>query len=587
MVFARAVRALLTDLLGDELAAVARLEESLVAPPRPEMGDLAFPCFPLAKALRKAPPAIAQELAERARPAGLVARVVAEGPYLNFFADARGLLQALLTGLEDGSFLASTRSAEPARVMIEFSQPNTHKTFHVGHLRNVVLGDCLVRTFRARGHDVVAANYYGDYGIDVAKCLWWLTTHPELEAPASGRGVWLGTAYKDATAALEEAKERGPEEAAAVAAAVRTVLEGMGGRDPELVELYRRTRRWCLEEFAEVYAWLGVRFDVDFFESELEEAGKRIVDEYLEKGVFEPSQGAIICDLSDEGLGAALVRKSDGTSLYLTWDLVLAREKFDRYAIERSLYVVGSEQSHHFRQLFATLRRMGYERARDCRHVAYELVMLPEGKMSSRRGTSIGSDELRTEVERAIDAKMRAEERPGRAEWDAARWDATVRAIARACIKYGMLRVGNTTRVVFDIEAWTNPEGDSGAYLLYGLARISGIFRKGGEPSKEELRAGLATPGAEAFGSDAERRLLNHLLGYARVLEVVERDTDPSGLAAFLFEGVKEFSRFYHECPVLRAEPGLREARLGLSAAADRVFRHGLELLGVEPVDEM
>jgi arginyl-tRNA synthetase len=207
--------------------------------------------------------------------------------------------------------------------------------------------------------------------------------------------------------------------------------------------------------------------------------------------------------------------------------------------------------------------------------------------MSSRRGTAIPFGELRGAVERAIEEKMRSEERPQRAAWDRRRWEDTVRRIAVACLRYGMLRAGNTTRVVFDVDAWTNPEGDSGAYLLYGLARISGIFRKGGRPSPAELAAALPAGGAAGFGHEAERRLLNHLLEWPRVLADVERDCDPSRLATFVFEGVKEFSRFYHECPVLKAEPGLREARTGLVAAAELVLARGIALLGCEPVEEM
>jgi len=591
MLLRQSVIELLQELLGDAAGSPGELDEALTVPPRPEMGDLAFPCFPLAKALRKAPPLIAKELAEKAAallPRGPVARIEAAGPYLNVFSAPDQVLSGLLDELADGSFFASARAANPARVMIEHSQPNTHKVFHVGHLRNVALGDSLVRVFRERGHEVVAANYYGDFGIDVAKCLWWVTTHPEDKAPEEGsgesRGAWLGEAYKSAGAALDAAKEAGDE---TVIAAVRQVLEGIKGGDQGLLDLYKETRQWCLDEFAEVYGWLGVEFDTDFYESELEQAGQRIVDEYLEQGVFVPSQGAIICDLEQEKLGAALVRKSDGTSLYLTWDLVLAREKFDRFDVERSLYVVGSEQAHHFRQLFATLAHMGYERAKDCRHVSYELVMLPEGKMSSRKGTAVPFGKLRAEVERSIEDKMRSEERPSRADWDEARWADTIRKIAVASLRYGMLRVGNTTRVIFDIDAWTNPEGDSGAYLLYGLARISGIFRKGGRPQMDELAASIASGGASSFGEDAERRLLNHLLTYPRILGDVERECDPSRLATYLFDGVKEFSRFYHDCPVLKAEPGLKEARLGLVAAAEVVFTRCLELLGAESVEEM
>jgi arginyl-tRNA synthetase len=584
------IRKAITDAVLDALAdktAIDRdgLESSMTAPPKPEMGDVAVPCFPLAKALRNAPQRIAEELAGKIDGGGLIERVEAMGPYLNVFMRSSAVLEDLVRGLADDSFEASARTADPARVMIEFSQPNTHKVFHVGHLRNVAVGDALQRVFRARGHDVVAANYYGDFGIDVAKCLWWLQHEQTGAPPDEGRCAWLGQAYVAMTAELERLKEDEPDAFAARMAELKAILEGIQSGDPELTELYQRTRQWCLDEFASIYGWLGVDFDTDFFESELEEEGQRIVDEYIEKGVFVPSQGAIICDLEPEKLGAALVRKTDGTSLYLTWDLVLARRKFDDFGIERSLYVVGSEQTYHFQQLFATLGRMGYERAADCRHVSYELVMLPTGKMSSRKGTAIPFHELVRELRGAIEEKMRGDERSDRSAWSAEQWEETVQRVAVACLRFGMLRATNTTRVVFDLDAWTSLEGETGAYLLYSLARISGIHRKGGRPDPAELLERIAA--ADEFGAPAERALLNHVLGYPAVLAQVERTCDPSQLATWLFEGARAFSRFYHDHPVLKAEEPLRSARLGLVHATEAVLGAGLRTLGIEPVEEM
>ncbi|MEO0649679.1 MAG: arginine--tRNA ligase, partial [Planctomycetota bacterium] len=509
------------------------------------------------------------------------------GPYLNFFADAGGVLAGLIGGLEDGSFEASLRAATPERVMVEFSQPNTHKVFHVGHVRNLCVGDTLQRVLRARGHDVVAANYYGDFGIDVAKCLWGLDRFDLGETPPAGqRGAFLARSYVQATAALKDAEAS--EDTArfqGMRTEMRAILDGIKAGEAPWAERYAETRQWCLDEFAEVYRWFDVHFDHDFFESELEEAGLAIVDEFLERGVFVESQGAIVCMLDEYKLGPALVRKSDGTSLYLTWDLVLARRKFDDFKVERSLYVVGSEQKYHFQQLFATLEEMGYERAKDCTHVAYELVMLPEGKMSSRAGKVVTFADVRQDVLNAISKRMREDERTDRSDWSDEQFQQTADAIAVACLRYGLLSVSNTTRVVFDADDWTNLEGETGAYLLYSLARISGIFRKGGDPDP----AALARAAGEAseFGVEAERALLNHLLAYGGVLEQVERTTDPSPLSAWLYDGAKAFSRFYHDCPVLSADEPLRGARLGLILAAQRVLGHGLATLGIRPVDEM
>jgi arginyl-tRNA synthetase len=587
--FRDAVTAALESALAGVAGAPGRAElaAALAVPPKAELGDLAFPCFPLAKALRGAPAKIAAELAPQIPAGGLIGRAQAFGPYLNFFAAAGPLLAELVQGLASGAFAAGLRSPRPAKVMVEFSQPNTHKVFHVGHLRNVCVGDALNRVFRARGHTVVAANYYGDFGIDVAKCLWQLTHGQVGEAPPAGRrGAWLGVAYAATTARLAELEERGDAVALAeLRGQLRGILEGIRAGSEPYTSLYRETRQWCLDEFAAVYRWLGVQFDTNFYESELEEPGQAIVDEYLARGVFEQSQGAVVCKLDDFKLGPALVRKTDGTSLYLTWDLVLARTKFDDFGIERSLYVVGAEQTYHFQQLFATLRRMGYERAADCVHVAYELVMLPDGKMSSRKGKVIPFHELQRELGAAIEERMRSDQRQDRSQWSAEQWQRTTDRIAVACLRYGMLSVTNTTRVIFDLEQWTELEGETGAYLLYSLARISGIFRKGGRTAPAELAA--AARGAAEFGAEAERGLLNHLLAYGEVLEQVERTTDPSALARWLFDGARAFSRFYHDCPVLSAPEPLRSARLGLVSATEQVLGHGLRTLGIEPVDEM
>ncbi len=576
--FHAAALAALRQALGEDAGVLGDLGSLLTPPPKVEMGDLAFPCFPLAKIRRAAPAAIARTLADAIPAGGPIASVQALGPYVNFFADPDALLDALWAALEDGSFFARLRSPEPTRVMIEFSQPNTHKVFHVGHLRNVAVGDALVRVLRARGHDVVAANYYGDFGIDVAKCLWWLEGHPG-EPPAEGRTAWLGAAYTAATKRVEEAEASGEDEARAVKAEIRTVLTAMEAGEPAITARYRETRQWCLDEFADIYAWLGVRFDHDFFESELEEAGKQVVDDALAKGVFVESRGAIICDLEAEGLGAALVRKSDGSSLYMTWDLALAKRKFDEFDVRKSMYVVGSEQTLHFQQLFATLGKMGYERAKDCRHVSYELVMLPEGKMSSRRGTAIPFHELRARVLDAIRTRMSAAAGP---DGDAQ----TAETVAIACLKYGMLHVGNNRRVIFDIDDWTNPEGDTGAYLLYSLARIAGIQRKAAAAGTV-IEAGASVTSHAGFGGEAERALLGHLGTFPAVVARVEATCDPSHVAGFLFEGAKLFSRFYQTCPVLKAEPALQAARLRLASCAQRIFTEALGLLGIDAVDAM
>ena len=577
----QAVTEALRTALGEHAEKVGDIERMLSHPPRPEMGDMAFGCFPLARLLKKAPVDIAKELAPQIKVGGLIQRAEAMGPFINFFAAPAKLLDWATESVLTERFFVQAHVAEPQRIMVEFSQPNTHKTFHVGHLRNVALGDALVRLFKAQGHDVVPVNYYGDFGIDVAKCLWWLRKHSEDTAPTENRAAWLGDAYTSANALLSRDKDDSEDIVAEKAARfeeVRAILSGMEGADPEITALYQQTRQWCLDDFKSVYDWLGVEFEHDFFESEMEEPAQAVVDEYVETGVFEKNEGAIICRLTPKIKTPALVRKSDGTSLYMTWDLALASAKFDQYNIERSLYVVGTEQKFHFQQLFATLGKMWYDRAKDCRHVAYELVMLPEGKMSSRNGTAIPLHTLQQSVCDVIAARIDEGDRVAAAERDE-----TIRRIAVACLKYGMLSVGNTKRVIFNLDDWVNPLGDTGAYLLYSVARISGIFRKAGT----EITLNLDAPSAEAFGEEAERALLGHLLQYPATIGRAAEACDPSIIAGFAYEGARLFNRFFANCPILAAEDSLKETRLRLSALTYSVLSDAFRILGIEPVSSM
>ena len=345
-----------------------------------------------------------------------------------------------------------------------------------------------------------------------------------------------------------------------------------------MTALYKQTRQWCLDDFKVVYDWLGVQFQHEFFESDMEAPANLVVDDYLARGIFEESEGATVCHLGPKIKTPAMVRKSDGTSLYMTWDLALASAKFDAYNIERSLYVVGTEQKFHFQQLFATLAKMGYERAQDCRHVAYELVMLPEGKMSSRNGTAIPLNTLQQSVCDVIAARLVDGDRVAVQDRDE-----TIRRIAVACLKYGMLRVGNTKRVIFNLEDWVNPEGDTGAYLLYSVARIAGLFRKAG--ADVDLSSGITTGGE--FGEEAERALLGHLLRYPQAVSRAAEACDPSIMATFVYECSRLFTRFFSLCPILKSEGELKHARLVLCRSTERVLSQGLSLLGIETVDTM
>ncbi len=582
-VFERGIASALTELLGANDSAPDWSEVHLLAlleqPPDPEMGDYAFPCFQLARQFRKAPPAIAAELAEQWAASGAstpgMEQVRAVGPYLNFTIAPGALASEILPALADGSAFSTAPAETRERVMIEFSQPNTHKGFHVGHLRNVALGDALCRIFRYNGYEVVGANYIGDVGTHIAKCLWYYQRFNEEAPPEQQRGEWLGELYTKATLLLEDAPA---DQRETYQLEVREILQKLEGGDPELDTIWQETRQWSLDDFEEIYKWLGVHFDRIFFESEVDDEGKEIVLQGEQGNMFQVSDGAIGIDLEDEKLGFFLLLKSDGTTLYSTKDLALAKRKFEQYGIDRSIYVVGAEQTLHFKQVFATLRKMGYEQAELCHHLPYALVMLPDGKMSSRAGNVILFSQLREKILNSL-RTQHFQARQG--EWPDAEIEETSRRVAIAALKYGMLAQDPAKNIIFSMEDWLKTEGDTGTYLVYAYVRICSIVRQLGiEPSAEADCSLLVHPN--------EKALSRRLLDFNRVVWSAGEQFKPSLLAHALYGLARDFSRAYTTCSVKHAEtPDLQHARLLLFHGVAETLKQGLDLLGIAPPERL
>lgn len=597
---AQAVAAVLHPVLPAEAGlSLDDVAGMLAPPPNRDMGDLAFGCFRLAKALRNAPPKIAAELAGQVPTTGLVTEVTAAGPYLNLRLDLGGMASVVLPELARG--LHDPVVTRDEKVMVEYSQPNTHKAFHVGHMRNVSLGDALVRLLRAHGHEVVAANYLGDVGAHIAKCLWWYLDHlteAEQQPPSEAKGEWLGELYAKANNQLvdwEDAAKAGDTEAQAKldAAKARTteILLKLEARDPELTAVWKKTRSWSLEEFDEIYRWTMVHFDRVFYESEVDEPGLELVQEYLDKGVFVQSEGAVgIFNEEIKHMPFFMLRKRDGTSLYSTKDLALAKLKFEEYAIDRSIYVVDTRQSDHFKHVFLTLKKMGFEQADKCQHVPYEMVELPEGAMSTRKGTVILFRALR---ERMLGHLRETYLDKYRGEWTDEEITATAHALALGAIKYGMLNRDVNQKIVFDLEAWMNLEGNTGPYIQYSAARLSSILRKAEDANKtltldlEDAAAVNAATGA--LQQPEERELVSALDGLRTAVYAAAEGLKPSVLCTYLHTLAKAVNRFStsRDCKVIDQEGELLQGRLLLVTAANEALRWGLWQLGIPSPQRM
>ena len=594
---AAAARALHPFLPEAAALGLAEVEAAMTAPPDPTLGDLAFPCFKLAKALRKGPPQIAAELAAQisAGPSGsLINRAVAAGPYVNLHLDLGRAAALVLPPLARDQIPAPPASG--TRVMIEYSQPNTHKAFHVGHLRNLCLGDALVRLLRHDGDDVVAANYLGDVGAHIAKCLWWFLDHlADRTPPAHDRGEWLGECYSAASNQLdlweEQAKAGDAAAAASLAAAkARTteLLLKLEARDPELMAVWSETRQWSLDDFTEIYAWCGVHFDRIFFESEVDEPGLKLVDEYLHKGVFIASEGAIgILNPEVKHMPFFMLRKRDGTGLYATKDLALARLKFEEYRIDRSIYVVDVRQSDHFRHVFLTLKKMGFHQAERCQHVPYEMVELPDGPMATRKGNVVLFRSLRQQMTEHIRREY-LDNFTG--EWPEAEIVAAANMIALGAIKYGMLARDVNQKIVFDMRAWLELTGNTGVYLQYTCARANSILGKCAEVGKSLDPALLgeltSVPTPDEIHPD-ERALLLALDRLPASAHAAAQQLRPSLLCTYLFELAQSFNTFNAHCPVKPSEGAQLQLRLLLVTATVNAMRHALGLLGIPTLRRM
>jgi arginyl-tRNA synthetase len=569
---------------------VDAIAELLAPPPKADMGDMSFPCFRLAKALKNAPPKIAAQLADaiNARTDSLIDTAEPTGPYLNLRLRPHRAAEVALTPWAKADRPEYPASSE--KIMIEYSQPNTHKAFHVGHMRNVAVGDALVRLLRATGHEVVAANYFGDVGTHIARCLWGYTellTDEEREPPAEGRGEWLGEIYARSTITLEdwkEAGEKGDEEAKAKYEAARKrmgeILKAVENREPELTALWDRTRKWSLEEFDEIYAWLGVHFDRLFYESEVDEPSLELVEEYLKKGVFVEDDGAVgIRNPEIKHMPFLLLRKRDGTGLYATKDLALARIKFEEFQIDRSIYVVDVRQSDHFKHVFLTLEKMGFEQAKQCEHVPYEMVELSSGPMSGRKGTVVLFRSLREQMAEALSAEEYLGKHEG--EWPAEELAEAKRALSLGAIKYGMLARDLNQKIVFDMSEWLSPEGNTGPYLQYAAARACSILDKAEAMGK---RWDPETPLPEgALVHPAEKVVLRELAGLGGAVEQAARQLRPSILCTHLHGLAQAYNSFQNnkECNVIHSEGAVLQGRLALVRAVREALTWGLDLLGI------
>jgi arginyl-tRNA synthetase len=516
---------------------------------------------------------IAAELAQYIGSVDGFSKIDAVNGYLNLTFSREDYMQRVVDSVLSQGEDYGRGERNHLQWMVEFSQPNTHKAFHVGHLRSAILGDVLSRILDFAGYDVIRANYPGDMGLHVIKWLWNFMNYHMGERPQKDFTKWMGALYAEASRRLEVNPELESE--------VRALYARWDKRDPEVVRLWEETKKWSIEGFEQIYDLLDIHFDRYYFNSMFEDSGREIVEDLIKAGIAEDDRangGAVVVKI-DEKLGLKnekyhvfVVLRSDSTALYATEDLGLARQKFTDYPnLDRSLYVVDVRQSLHFQQLFKTLELAGYAWANRCQHVAYELVNLPGNVvMASRDGTVVLLEDLINEAtQRALEVVR--EKNPDLSEEQKL---SVSRAVGIGAIKYPMLSRESTKVVTFDWDSALDFNGQAAPYIQYAYVRANSILRKAGGEVPDSIRP-------EYPLSNAEITLVDLISRIPDEVQKAARDLKPLVITSLAFELAQAFNDFYGQCPVLQVEEPIRSSRLRLVAAARQAIANSLALLGI------
>lgn len=537
------------------------ISKMLEVPSNDTLGDYAFPCFTLAKQLKKAPPLIASDLATTIVPSGPIVRIVAQGPYVNFFVDRNQRAQQIITNITTQSVYGSTVAGQGKTIVIEMSSPNIAKPFGVGHLRSTIIGNAIAKLYEYQGYTVVRINYLGDWGTQFGKLLVAYRKYGNPQELQANAIKHLLSLYVRINAEMNEALE---EEA-------RQTFKALEEGDAESLALWTQFRELSLREFDTIYNMLGVSFDVISGESKYNHKAKDVLEQLNSKGLVTESDGALVVDLEAENLGVAIVQKKDGTTIYAGRDIAAAIDRKEQYGFEKMIYEVGAEQQLHFQQVFTILEKMGYSWAKDCHHVSHGLYLDADGKkFSTRKGKVVLMEEV---LEQTI--QIARDELKKR--YDLAEDELYARAltIARAAIIFGDLKNFRMLNIVFDIDKFTSFEGDTGPYVLYSYARANSILAK-------------VEPGASyniITVTDEEMRLLKKIEEFPAVTQKACQDHNPAHVANYILQLSRQFTDFYHNSKVIGDEN--QDFRIQIVICFTTVMRQALLLLGIKPIERM
>ena len=543
-----------------------KLQQLIEIPPKPEMGDYAFPCFQLAKSMRKAPNMIAEELKEKLNKEGFE-KIENLGPYVNFFVDKGSFTKNTIEKvLSEGDNYGASNIGEGKTVCVEYSSPNIAKPFHVGHLFSTAIGNALYKMYKKEGYEAVGINHLGDWGTQFGKLIsayhrW--VDEKALEKNAIDELLRIYVKFHDEAEKDPSLEDEG-----------RAYFKALETGDKEAEALWKRFRDLSLKEFERVYDILGVKFDSFAGEAFYNDKMDVVVQELRDKGLLVESNGAQVVMLEDYNMPPCIVLKGDGASIYATRDLAAANYRKNTYDFHKSIYVVGSPQALHFKQVFKVLELAGHEWAKECVHVGFGLVKFADRKLSTRKGEVVLLDDLiRESVEKTMEVIN--EKNP-----DLENKEEVARKIGVGAVIFTYLKNSREKDIVFDWKEILSFEGETGPYVQYSYARAKSILRRAENLSCEVDYSKL--------NSKEEFELVKTLENFNKNIILALDKLEPSILTRYVIEVAKSFNKFYNAHSVLNLEDEvLKATRLKLVEATCQVIKNGLELIGLDVVEKM
>lgn len=551
---------------------VSEIREMVEVPSDSKMGDYAFPCFRLAKLLRKAPPLIAKSIAEQIAADEMFEKVESVNAYVNMFISRDAFIgDTVREVIAKGDAFGSSDVGAGRKVIVEYSSPNIAKPFHIGHIRSTVIGNSIYKIYDFLGYDTFRINHLGDYGTQFGKmiCAYrhWGSKEDVIREPIK---TLLGY-YTRFHVEVETHPELDDE--------AREIFAKLEKGEPEEVELWQWFREESLKEFTRVYKMLGIEFDSYNGESFYSDKMPRFVEELREKGLLEESQGAQIVNLEEYGMSPALITKSDGSTLYITRDIAAAVYRKETYDFYKNLYVVASQQNLHFQQWIKILELMGYEWAKDCVHIPFGLVSLEEGTMSTRHGRVVFLEDV---LNRAVEETKKIIREKGVATDNI---DETAKQVGIGAVIFQELSNNRIKDYVFSWDKVLDFNGETGPYVQYTYARAASLMRRADEKALAKAQAGDID--VSYIRSDAAYELVKLLEAFPAAVSEAAQKYEPSVVTRHTVDIAQSFNRFYHDEHIIVENIEEQAAKLALAQAAKNTIKNGLGLLGVQCPERM